>query len=80
MAELEIKLPLAKAKRLGRHLEKTHPSLRGKISLEQEIPIRERLRRLRRRSNVLVNRNSFTGPRFDKQAAAVTKLPKKPTD
>lgn len=80
MAELEIKLPLDKAKRFKRHIERTHPSIRGRIKLENHIPIRRSLRRLRGRVNTLVNRNSFKGPRFDKQAATFTKLPKKPTD
>ncbi len=80
MAEVEVKLSLKKAMKLRRQIIKNNPKLKGKVIVEQTIPIRRKLSKLRGQVNTLVNKNSFTGPRFDKQAAKFTQPLKKPTD
>ena len=75
MAEVEIDMSLKKARRFKRHLERTHPSVRGKVKIELTEPeFKKALRKIRFKTDALVSRNSFVSPRFDVEAKRVTNI------
>ncbi len=69
MVDVEVKFKNpSSAKRFKRHLEETHPSLRGKISLEHKFKRKIKIVGNRRQINKML-RNT---PDFERQAANFT--------
>lgn len=77
MVEVEIKVRnLKMAKRLAKHIEDTHPSTRGKVSVENECS-KKMLKRgvgLAKGTNKFVKKMLKNTPDFNKAAAKVTQL------
>ena len=77
MAEIEIKVrDVKRAKRLAKHIEDTHPSTRGKVSVENECSKRMLKRGigLARGTNRFVKKMLKNSPNFNKEAARVTQI------